>query len=153
MTPRCVAPGARGRTAGTAPPGGEAVLGVWGELDAATAPFLRDLLERTAVGRRRVVLDLSGVSFVDAAGLGTLAAGGAKLRRQGGALVLRSPTPGLVRLLGLTGLDAVLDVEYPSSCAGPAAAATDGEQRRVHRSEAHVRLRCRRAAGLGQGGG
>ena len=156
MTPACIAPGARAGTAGTAPPDGadgEAVLGVWGKLDAATAPFLWDLLEHTAAGRRRVVLDLSGVSFVDASGLGALVAGGAALRREGGALVLRSPSLGLVRLLKLTGLDAAFGVERPPSCAGAAPAAGNGEQRRVHRPEVYLRLRCGRAAGLGRGGG
>lgn len=80
-----------------------------GELDAGTAGSLRDALLRVAVPGRLVVADLRGVTFLDARGMGPLAAAraaGARLR------VLASAT--LVgRVLEACGFDPDVD-------AGPA---------------------------------
>jgi anti-sigma B factor antagonist len=50
-----------------------AVLAVRGEIDVATAPQLREeLLELVSAGRKQIVVDLSGVDFLDSTGLGVL---------------------------------------------------------------------------------
>jgi len=88
-------------------PGG-AVLAVVGELDVATAPVLASAL---AAESGRLVLDLSGLTFCDAAGIGVMLRSRTRLRTAGGDLVLLAPPPLLRRLLTLLRLDAELPVE------------------------------------------
>ncbi len=55
--------------------GAHAVVVVAGEIDAATAPLLKDkLLELVATGVERLVVDLRAVTFIESIGLGTLVA-------------------------------------------------------------------------------
>ncbi|MCG5218154.1 STAS domain-containing protein [Streptosporangium sp. KLBMP 9127] len=54
----------------------------------------------------RVVVELSGLSFIDAAGLGTLVAVHNRARRQAIPLLLAGVSPNTNRLLKITGLDA-----------------------------------------------
>ena len=87
------------------------VLQVTGEIDAATAPLLREgLLETIASGGRRLVLDLSAVAFMDSTALGVLVGTHKRLRTLDGSLRLVANTPASTRILTLTGLDHVLDV-------------------------------------------
>lgn len=76
---------------------------VSGEVDIATAPLLRAVLD-TVVGRRptRVEVDLSGATFMDAQALVTLTAVRRRLASRHAALVLRDPSPVVVRLLELS---------------------------------------------------
>lgn len=91
---------------------GEQVVTVSGELDAFSAPRLREHLEQVArAGHRRVVLDLDDVLFVDSSGLGALVDASKRLREAGGDLVLRSPTPAVAKVLEVTGISQVLRVE------------------------------------------
>lgn len=63
---------------------GIAVLRPTGRLDLTAAPDLRDLVTATVqAGRSRVVIDLSGVAFMDSSGLGALI-GALKIARQAG---------------------------------------------------------------------
>jgi anti-sigma B factor antagonist len=85
------------------------VLDVAGELDISTIDTLRAALDPlVADGLSDVVVDLSGLRFLDASGLGVLVRAQRRLRvrRRSLALVCRhGPVP---RLLGLTGLRHVL---------------------------------------------
>jgi anti-sigma B factor antagonist len=87
--------------------GDRTVLSVRGELDLYTAPTLRDrVLAAADEGQRRLVIDLSGVPFMDSSGLGVIVACVKRLRESGGDLALVT-TPGSPpsKLLSLTGLD------------------------------------------------
>ena len=54
-------------------PGPHTVVGVTGELDAGSAPMLRDsLLARLNRGVPSLVIDLRGVTFIDSTGVGSL---------------------------------------------------------------------------------
>jgi anti-anti-sigma factor len=83
-----------------------------GELDLASAAYLRTRLlptSRPPVGPAPVlVIDASGLGFVDVAGVGALVDIAEAAVRAGGAFQLRRTTPQLDRLIGLLGLDAVL---------------------------------------------
>jgi anti-sigma B factor antagonist len=87
------------------------VVEVRGEVDIATAPLLRAVLD-TVVGRRpnRVEVDLSGTTFLDAHALSTLTAVRRRLAGRHARLVLRDPSPVVVRLLELTGLAHAFEV-------------------------------------------
>ncbi|HVE46215.1 MAG TPA: STAS domain-containing protein [Acidimicrobiales bacterium] len=55
--------------------GDQAVVVVTGEIDAATAPVLKEkLLALAETGVRRVVVDLASVTFIESIGLGCLIA-------------------------------------------------------------------------------
>ncbi|MFJ9845317.1 STAS domain-containing protein [Kitasatospora sp. NPDC101155] len=75
-----------------------------GEIDLATAPHLRRKLARALVEHREVVLDLSEVTFMDCAGLGTLVQARNLADRTGARLVLHGIAHPVARLLRLTGL-------------------------------------------------
>ncbi|HEX5332944.1 MAG TPA: STAS domain-containing protein [Cellulomonas sp.] len=82
------------------------VVRVVGELDLASASWVRDRIARAARNpAREVVVDLSGVSFVDCAGLGALLSAQAQL---GTRLSLRAPSVAVLKLLELTTLRAAV---------------------------------------------
>lgn len=85
-----------------------------GELDIATAPPLRErLLGVPRPGVRLVILDLSGVSFCDAAGLAVLISTRRRAVLLGTTLRL-IPSPPVTKLLRLHGLDRSLAI-YPAT--------------------------------------
>jgi anti-sigma B factor antagonist len=92
---------------------GEAVtVALGGELDLATAPELWAAIDHAlARGRRRLVLDLADLVFVDSTGLGVFVRAGKELRASGGRLTLRSPGERVAKLLAITGLEEVFDIE------------------------------------------
>jgi len=90
---------------------GWAVLVVQGEFDVLTAPRVRDrLLELLGAGRRRVVVDLEGVEFLDSSGLGALVAGLKMARRGDGDMrLVCHHQRSVLKVLEVTGLDRILD--------------------------------------------
>jgi len=84
---------------------GQYRLRLSGELDLATAPWLRDHLAGIAAnGAECVVVDVSGLSFIDSTGLSVLVDGWKRLRERGGDLVLESPSPAVAKVLDIAGL-------------------------------------------------
>lgn len=75
---------------------------VSGELDAATAPRLVAELPDDLASWATVVVDLSGVSFLDSSGAKALVDID---RRCQGRLFVRSPQPAVGRVLEILGLD------------------------------------------------
>ena len=95
--------------------GRRVVVRAAGELDLATAPLLRRaIVSAGSPGPLDVVVDLSGVTFVDAAGLGALLDGSEAVRKGGGDLCLSSPSPMLRRMLRLLELEARLPIAESS---------------------------------------
>ena len=91
---------------------GDAVVHVRGEVDIYTAPQLRDsVLDVLAEGVQRLVLEVAGVRFMDSTGLGVLAMAHKKLSAVGGRVVVRSPSPTIRKLLELTKMNTVVEVE------------------------------------------
>jgi anti-anti-sigma factor len=86
-----------------------------GEIDVASAPELHErLLTLLRCGRGLLILDLSGVSFCDASGLGVLVSGHLYAKVLGVPLRLTAPRPRTVKLLRVHGLDRTLAI-YPAS--------------------------------------
>ena len=81
------------------------VVSAAGELDVNTAPELREQLARLAADDvRRVVVDLTDVSFVDSTALSVLVSALKRLRQADGDLELASPNPSVRRVFEITGL-------------------------------------------------
>lgn len=91
--------------------GDVSVLTVRGELDMWSGPQLDDcLIDLAALGRSRVVLDVAGLRFCDAAGIRILLRGEARARARGGWLRLAGADSRLRRVLQIVGLTEVLPV-------------------------------------------
>ncbi|HEU5355863.1 MAG TPA: STAS domain-containing protein [Actinocrinis sp.] len=87
------------------PYGDCAVLRIVGEIDIYTAPALRErLAELLGTGVKHVVLDTSGISFLDSSGLGVLVSGHKRIRAHDGSLVLVAAQERILQLFRLTGL-------------------------------------------------
>lgn len=85
---------------------GWSVVSVYGEVDVATSPDLRErLIELINEGRHRLVLDLEGVDFLDSTGLGTIIGALKRARTHGGDLRLVCTETRITRLFEITGLD------------------------------------------------
>ncbi|MBV8161264.1 MAG: STAS domain-containing protein [Acidimicrobiia bacterium] len=83
-----------------------------GELDLATAGRVREaLIAISNSGEHRVVVDMTNVTFIDSTGLAALVGPLKRFRSMNGQIVLRSPTPGVYKLLTLTGLTRVFTIE------------------------------------------
>jgi anti-sigma B factor antagonist len=97
------------------------VLVARGQLDVATAPqFRQALVEAQYGGESRVVVDLDEVEFIDSMGLGVLVGGVKRARSHRGRFVVVCSHPRVLRLLEVTGLDAVLDVVADQAAVPPA---------------------------------
>jgi anti-sigma B factor antagonist len=85
------------------------VVTISGEIDIASGPQLRDQL--LSIMRRqgaRLTLDLTGVTFIDCAGIGVLMAVRRRVQLEGGSLRVLRASPRVRRVLALTRLDSVL---------------------------------------------
>jgi anti-sigma B factor antagonist len=87
------------------------LLVVSGEVDLATVAVLDDSLRRAESARRPVLLlDLSGVTFMDCAGLTALLAAARRAAEAGGEVSVMRATAPVRRLLRLTAVDQSLTV-------------------------------------------
>ncbi len=88
------------------------VLTPRGEIDAYSAPLLRErivqALEADAV--TRLVVDLSGTTFLDSSALGVLVGALKRVRERDGRLDVVSPPHGVRRVFEITNLDRVLEL-------------------------------------------
>ena len=87
-------------------------LRLLGELDLAGVP---EVWARLAGASGDVELDVAGLSFIDASGLGLFVAIQACCRARGARLSIVNPSRCVIRLVDLTGLAATLDVRIESS--------------------------------------
>jgi anti-sigma B factor antagonist len=94
---------------------GNQVVSVTGELDIATAEqayaYISDVIDSWPTA---VSVDLSGLSFCDASGLGVLAKIARHARQAGRQLKLTSARPPLLKIMRLTGLDGVFPELRPA---------------------------------------
>jgi anti-sigma B factor antagonist len=90
-----------------ATPDGQQVVTLRGEIDIATAGRARNYLYNVVDSESlSVIVDLSGVTFCDAAGLGMLAKVASRARKAGHPVRLVGARPALLRIMRITGLDA-----------------------------------------------
>jgi anti-sigma B factor antagonist len=103
--------------------GGWAVAAPTGEVDLLTAPELRaELLAALTAYSPRLVVDLSGVSFMDCRGLSALVAAWRRASDAGGTVCLVGASAYITKMLAITGLDRMFPIHATldelSGCAG-----------------------------------
>ena len=85
---------------------GNQIISVTGELDVATAEqayaYISDVIDAWPAP---VSVDLSGLTFCDASGLGALARIARHARQAGSQLRLTAARPSLLKIMRITGLD------------------------------------------------
>jgi anti-sigma B factor antagonist len=87
------------------------VIAVEGEIHVSTAPEFSGILAASLEsGHTRLVLDLSGVMFIDSTGLSVLLNTLRRLTRAGGAMALVCSNPTVLRLFEITKLDSTFDI-------------------------------------------
>jgi anti-sigma B factor antagonist len=87
-----------------------------GELDLATGPLLeRELIRVERTGVSLIELDLSGLTFMDSAGVGVLARAEARAQLSGSALIVKPGGSAIQRVLALLGPDESLSVKSVKS--------------------------------------
>lgn len=89
---------------------GCAVLTISGEVDVYTAPAFRERMLQLLDADPVLVIDLSGLAFIDSTGLGVLVAGRNRALELGGAVAFVCTQDRILKLLRITGLDSVFDV-------------------------------------------
>ena len=93
---------------------GYQIVSVTGELDIATAELAYSYLSEVIDGRPApVTVDLSGLTFCDASGLGVLARSARYARQKGRQLALASARPSLLKIMRITGLDRAFPELHP----------------------------------------
>jgi anti-sigma B factor antagonist len=89
-----------------------AIVAMGGELDYEASPQLRArLVGAIKAGGRRLVLDLSDVTFIDSTAIGVLAGTVARLDEAGGgSLAVVSTNDKVLQIFEITGLDGVISL-------------------------------------------
>jgi anti-sigma B factor antagonist len=107
--------------------GDRPLLVVAGEIDHVTADQFRAAVDRALEEHARIELDLRGVSFMDSGGLAVLIAAHQRVGQNREAVVVRTSSPMILRLLEISGVGPLIDVRDE---------AIDGDQRAELRSSA-----------------
>jgi anti-sigma B factor antagonist len=111
---------------------GVQILNVRGEIHVSTAPSFREQLNAVIEGGGTLlVLDLSGVEFIDSTGLSVLLNGLRLINQRHGRMALVCANPTVMRLFQITSLDATFDIFEERAAAiarvtQPAAGSSDG---------------------------
>lgn len=94
------------------------VVRLVGEADVTT-PALAQVLGAEAAKKPRLLLvDVSGLAFIDSAALHVIVRAHRELRADGCLLALIGPTPAVTRILQLSGIDQVIPVHASAEEAG-----------------------------------
>ncbi|MCF6139347.1 STAS domain-containing protein [Pseudalkalibacillus berkeleyi] len=83
-----------------------------GEVDAYTAPKLKEtLIGLTQKEGHKVIVNLSGVDYMDSTGLGVFVGALKSSQQSGSTLILTGMTERVQRLFEITGLTEVMNIE------------------------------------------
>ncbi|MER6982955.1 STAS domain-containing protein [Streptomyces carpinensis] len=84
------------------------VVEIQGEVDVYTVPRVREYVaDRIEAGRRHLIVDLTGATFMDSTGLGLLVGIQKRIRARVGDLRLVITNPDIRRIFHITGLHQV----------------------------------------------
>lgn len=99
--------------------GDTAVVRIRGDIDAALAPELRDVLAWAVDHHRGVVVDVSAAPTIDPAGLGVLVRAHRRARSRAGTLCFAAPSRFFLTVMHTMHIAGVFPVfeDCPSACA------------------------------------
>jgi anti-sigma B factor antagonist len=83
---------------------GHVIVALRGELDVLDAAGVAGALAAVTVREPWVIVDLAGLEFIDARGLGALVRARKRARRAGGDLLLAAPQRRVLKVLAVTRL-------------------------------------------------
>ena len=86
---------------GSSESGGRIAVSLRGELDLVDAGAVAAALRAVAARDRWIIVDLSGLEYIDAAGVAALSRGRRQAREAGGGLLLAAPRPQVQRVLSI----------------------------------------------------
>jgi len=86
---------------GSGESGSHVVVALYGELDLVDAQAVADALGAVAARGPRIIVDLSGLEFIDASGIAALSRGRRRARCAGGDLLLAAPQQRVQRVLAI----------------------------------------------------
>jgi anti-sigma B factor antagonist len=101
---------------------GSLIVSFAGEIDLEHSPQAREILLDQVGRRRRVLVDLSEVDYIDSSGIASLIEAFQKARKAGSGFALAAPNPAVMRVLQLARLDRVFRI-FETVEAGLASAA------------------------------
>ncbi len=88
------------------------IVHVGGEIDHHNAAMVRTGIDEkiTAEQPARVMLELSGVDFMDSSGLGLIMGRYALVKRYGGTLAVLDPSPAVLKIIKLAGMERMVSI-------------------------------------------
>ena len=89
---------------------GAIVVALRGEVDLGTSPAAREVLLEQVASGRTVIVDLSGVSYIDSSGVASLVEAFQGARRGGSRFGLAAVSESALRVLRLARLDRVFPI-------------------------------------------
>lgn len=89
---------------------GATVITLGGEVDLEHSPQARKALLDAVANNKKVVVDLSGVSYIDSSGIASLVEAFQTARKNGGGFTLASVSESALRVLQLARLDKVFTI-------------------------------------------
>lgn len=93
------------------PAEGTAVIALSGEIDVYTSPKVKqEIVDLLNAGTPRLVVDLSGVEYLDSTGLGVLIGGLKRAREREGDLKLACDNLRILRIFEITGLTKIFEI-------------------------------------------
>jgi anti-sigma B factor antagonist len=94
------------------------------------AEFEHNIKQRIQEGTRKMILDLTGLTYIDSAGLGMVATCAGIMFKAAGKLVVVSPGGRITQMFEITRLNRVIDLypDFNAACAAltPASTASSG---------------------------
>lgn len=89
---------------------GAAIVALTGDVDLQTSPAVRQKLLETLEKSKHVVVDLSGVNYIDSSGVASLVEAFQVSRKKGAVFGLASVSAAAMRVLSLARLDKVFTI-------------------------------------------
>jgi len=90
---------------------GVAVIALSGEADVYTSPRIKqEIVDLLNNGTHKLVVDLTGVEYLDSTGLGVLIGGLKRARERDGDLKLVCDNVRILRIFEITGLTKIFDI-------------------------------------------
>jgi anti-sigma B factor antagonist len=90
---------------------GVAVIALSGEVDVYTSPRVKqEIVDLLNGGTHKLVVDLTGVEYLDSTGLGVLIGGLKRARERDGDLKLICDNLRILRIFEITGLTKIFDI-------------------------------------------